>query len=62
MKSTLPQEVDFMNELLNTERLKPLIQNENVYVPKFFKPLCTSKVLVMEYIDGYSITDTKRLE
>lgn len=62
MKTNLPKEVDFMNEVINSKKVEEILIGKNVYTPKIHEDLCSSKVLVMEFIDGYSITDTNRLQ
>lgn len=62
MKENLVKEIDFLNDVKNCEKIEPLLKGLKVKVPKFYKNLCTSKVITMEFIDGYSITDKKRLK
>lgn len=62
MKKNLPQEVDFMNEIKNCEKLELLMKEKTIHIPYMYKHLSTSKVLVMEFIKGYSITDLNRLK
>ncbi len=60
---TAKQEMDFINEANFMQRFASL--NEDVrYIalPAVRKDLSTSKVLIMEYIDGYNIDDYQQLE
>lgn len=62
MKRSLPVEVNFLNEIKNIEKLKSKLHLKKVYTPKIYKNLSTSKVLVMEFINGYPITDTDKMK
>ncbi len=61
--SAMKLEMDFNNELANMELFH---ENNKSYkyikLPKTYKEYTTSKVLVMEYIDGIKIDDIKELE
>lgn len=61
-KRNIYEEINFLNEIKNCEKLKPILKNTNVKTPKFYKNYSTSKILTMEYIDGYSITNVDRLK
>lgn len=53
-------ELDFINEAANQERLKSLLQAENVtgvYVPKVYHELCTRRVMVSEWVEGIKLSD-----
>lgn len=54
-------EIDFRNELANTEKMRSLVSTDKelreVYVPKVYPELSSRSVLVMEWIDGVSLTD-----
>lgn len=57
------EEMDFLQEASNMEEFAE--NNKNIAFvtsPKLYKELTTAQVLVMEYIDGYSITDIHTLE
>lgn len=57
------EEMDFLREASSMELFAQ--NNRNVAfvtVPKLYRELTTDKVLVMEYIDGYGINDSKALE
>ncbi|XP_075514137.1 LOW QUALITY PROTEIN: putative ABC1 protein At2g40090 [Primulina tabacum] len=63
MRESLPKELDFLIEAKNSEkcmdnfrRFSPHI-SEYVYAPKVFWNLSTSKLLVMEFIDGAQVND-----
>lgn len=60
MKHNLPQEINFLNELKNCQKLKPTLKNSNIRVPEIYS--CTERVIVMEFINGYSITNVDQLK
>ncbi|CAJ1381658.1 unnamed protein product, partial [Effrenium voratum] len=52
-ETNLQRELDFTLEALNGEETaRQLAHREQIYVPKVFKELSSSRVLVMEYLDG----------
>ena len=61
-RRNLFEEIDFMNEIINCKKLKPFLKNSNVRTPKFYEEFSTSKILTMEYINGYSITKVDKLK
>lgn len=61
MKEGLPQEIDFTNEIKNCERVEPLLKNL-IKIPKIYKEFSTTKVLTLEFIKGYPITDIESLK
>lgn len=60
-------ELDFVNEMVNAERLEeaikndPGMQSEHIVVPKVFHQFTTKQILVTEWIDGVPLLDKKRL-
>ncbi len=47
------KELDFMNELSNMMRFTHMFKGDNrIYVPKVYSKYSTSKLLVMEYVEG----------
>nr|XP_008200444.1 PREDICTED: uncharacterized aarF domain-containing protein kinase 5 [Tribolium castaneum] len=60
---TLKQELDFVNEGKNAEKCaKDLEKFDFVHVPKIYWDLTSTRVLVMEYIEGCKISDVKFLK
>jgi ubiquinone biosynthesis protein len=56
------EEMDFLNEAKNAEEFYELNKDVTyVSCPHIYNSLTTSKVLVMEYIEGYSINDKDSL-
>ncbi|MDF3027338.1 MAG: hypothetical protein K0S23_1645 [Fluviicola sp.] len=50
---TILKELDFMNELSNMMRFTHMFKDDGrVYVPKVYSKYSTSKLLIMEYIEG----------
>lgn len=63
MWSVAQEEMDFLKEAANMEEFTHNNKDINyVYVPKLYKEYCTSRVLVMEYIDGWAIDDVASLK
>ncbi len=60
--NTFLEETDFLKEARNLEEFA-LLNKDVVYVscPKPYMEYCREEVLVMEYVEGISIRDTKRL-
>lgn len=59
---TFLEETDFLNEARNLDEFNELNANiAYVRAPKPYMQYCREEVLVMEYIDGISIRDTKAL-
>ncbi|XP_057788888.1 putative ABC1 protein At2g40090 [Salvia miltiorrhiza] len=68
MRESLPKELDFLIEAKNSikcmdnfRRFSPHIA-EYVYAPKVYWNLSTSKLLVMEYIDGVQVNDCRAIQ
>jgi predicted unusual protein kinase regulating ubiquinone biosynthesis (AarF/ABC1/UbiB family) len=58
MRKNIPQELDFINEGRNAERVAAdFVGVEDIVVPKIYWEYTTRRVLTMEYIDGVKITD-----
>ncbi|GMF60583.1 unnamed protein product [[Candida] boidinii] len=62
----LKEEVDFTIEMKNGELLNSYLQKDselkdNIYIPKYYKNLTKEKVLVTEWIDGYSLAEYENL-
>jgi ubiquinone biosynthesis protein len=56
------EEMDFLREAENAARFRANFERStDVYVPKVFHPLCTERVLVVEYIEGTRIDDVETL-
>jgi len=54
------RELDFTCEAFNIDRFRKNFEGDNtVYVPKVFWEASTQKVLTIEYIQGYKITQSK---
>jgi ubiquinone biosynthesis protein len=60
--ASIDQELDFMLEATHMDRFSRIFaDDEQIRAPKVHWPLTTSKVLVMEYIEGIPIDDMERL-
>ena len=54
----MAKELDFEQELHYGTYFKERYHNKSsIYIPGYYKKLCTKKVLVMEWVDGAKITD-----
>eukprot|EP00537_Pseudo-nitzschia_pungens_P007682 CAMPEP_0172362378 /NCGR_PEP_ID=MMETSP1060-20121228/5996_1 /TAXON_ID=37318 /ORGANISM="Pseudo-nitzschia pungens, Strain cf. cingulata" /LENGTH=927 /DNA_ID=CAMNT_0013084871 /DNA_START=408 /DNA_END=3191 /DNA_ORIENTATION=- len=58
------REIDYVAEAANAQRFNELYASvaEQVFVPKVYSDLTTRKVLVMEWVDGFRLTDSASLE
>jgi len=57
------RELDYVAEAANAQRFAELYSSEsNVYVPKIYSDITTNKVLVMEWVDGFRLTDNLSLD
>ena len=62
MKTNLPKEVDFLQEISNIERIRKIFKNrKHVIIPKPHRHLSTKKILVMDFERGYPVTDTQSI-
>lgn len=58
----IKKELDFRIEANNMRRFaRNLEKNPTVHMPEVYPELCTRRVLTMEFLDGISISDVKRL-
>jgi hypothetical protein len=56
------REIDYVAEAANAQRFNELYAAvTDVFVPKIYSDLTTRKVLVMEWVDGFRLTDTASL-
>ena len=58
------RELDYVAEAANAQRFSELYANQvkDVFVPKVYSELTTSKVLTMEWVEGFRLTDNDNLE
>jgi predicted unusual protein kinase regulating ubiquinone biosynthesis (AarF/ABC1/UbiB family) len=57
------REIDYVAEAANAQRFNELYASvTDVFVPKIYSDLTTRKVLVMEWVDGFRLTDSDSLE
>lgn len=59
----LYKEIDYLNEAANTERFQKDFKDYDwVKIPSVMKEVTTPRVLVMEYVDAFKLTDIKKIE
>ncbi|MEM6998198.1 MAG: AarF/UbiB family protein, partial [Patescibacteria group bacterium] len=56
-KDTVMQEVDYITEVENALRMSELITDENIVVPTTYKQLCTSELIVQDYLEGMTVSE-----
>ena len=62
LAATVPRELDFVNEAHNAEHMKKHFEGrDDVYVPTIYWDHTTRRVLVMEFIEGIKINDSRAL-
>ena len=56
-------EIDYLNEIKNTERFREEFASRTPWVrtPEVFKDLSTPRVLVMEFVESLKLTDIKQV-
>lgn len=59
-------EIDYVAEAANARRFSELYAEDvaiaNVFVPKVYSDLTTRRVLTMEWVDGFRLTDRENLD
>lgn len=55
------REIDYVAEAANAQRFNELYAGESVFVPKIYSDWTTAKVLTMEWVDGFRLTDKASL-
>lgn len=56
------EEIDYLNEGRNAEKFADNFRNDpKIKVPKIYWPYCSKRVLTLEWIDGFKLTDTARV-
>jgi len=60
--TTINEEMDYEQETNNAEAFRKNFSKwKEVYVPQIYPVFSTGKLIVMEFIDGYKVTDTAQL-
>ncbi len=62
MKRLLPKEIDFKNEATNMAKIRPLLKGCKVKIPLVYDRFLTDRLLIMEFVEGYSITNLDRMK
>lgn len=59
---SMQKELDYRNEARNIERFRNYYKDrKDFYVPKVYRKISTTKVMVMEFVRGCKITDVRQL-
>src|SRR5579883_1961062 len=60
---TVYEEIDFMTEAANAQRFYEMFADDpTIYIPRIYEDYVTSRVLIMEWIDGIKINDYDTLD
>jgi ubiquinone biosynthesis protein len=60
LKRALQNELDYLREAANTERMRSFFEeNNSIVIPKIYYELCSPKILCMEHIMGQKIQDSE---
>jgi ubiquinone biosynthesis protein len=62
LEQVVKEEVDYRYEATNLSRMRKLLRNHKVYIPKLFRRLSGQKILVMEYIPGVLMSDYLQMQ
>lgn len=57
LRQIMREEVDYRYELSNARRLRKVLKDHKVYVPRVFRQLSNRRVLTMEYLGGVIMSD-----
>ena len=61
IRHIMREELDFGFEASSTRRMRKLLKDHNVYVPKVFSRYCSPRVLVLEFVDMVLMADYLRI-
>src|SRR3546814_179238 len=61
LEQMVKEELDFRYEAANTRRMRKLLKRHDIYVPRVFQDISTSRILVTEFIDGVLVSDYIRV-
>ncbi len=62
-RQNLLREMDFLAEVNNMVRYAAMFKDDpEMFVPAPFREFCTRRVIVMEHVDGFKVTDRAALE
>lgn len=57
LRQIMEEELNYGNEASAMRRMKKSLRAHNIYVPKLFRPYCSPRVLVMEFVHGSLMSD-----
>ena len=56
-------EIDYLNEADNTDRFTKDFEGiDYVRIPKVYREVTTPRILTMEFVESFKLTDTERVE
>lgn len=62
-EKSMKQELDYMTEARNIEQFRNIYRDHpRFYIPRVYKRLSTSRILVMEFVSGCKITDIRQMK
>ncbi len=62
-EDSITEELSFQLEANNLEHFQTMFKNnKDVFIPAIYRELCTDKIICMEYVEGYKITDLENLK
>ena len=56
IKRKVTEELDYKHEAINHQIMYDNWKNTDIYIPKIYKYLCTKKILVTEFAEGYDLS------
>lgn len=62
LEHMMREEVDYRYEAANMRRMRKMLKDHKVVVPKVYRKLCSKNVIVMEYIPGVVMSDYMRMK
>lgn len=57
LKRIMGEEIDYRYEAANLRRMRKLLKQHKVYIPRPYRSLCKQQIVVMEFIPGVLMTD-----
>lgn len=62
-EDSITEELNFLLEANNLEHFQRMFKdNDEVFIPAIYRELCTDRIICMELVEGYKITDLENLK